>query len=96
MLLDIIVVERLLLICLVRLNKVEIYVKRGNTALKEVVHLLLAILENIVLTKEQFFQLDLVSQAIIAQGELKQVFQEEEGVIYVQLDVIAQVVLALL
>ena len=94
MLLDIIVVERLLLICLVRLKKVEIYVQRGNTALKEVVHQLLAILENIARTREQFFQLDLVSQAIIAQGELKLVFQEEEGVIFAQSDVFAQVDLA--
>ena len=96
MLLDIIVVERLLLTCLVRLKKVEIYVQRANIALKEVVHLLLAILENIALTKVRFFQLDLVSQAIIAQGELKLVFQEEEGVIFAQLDVFAQVDLALL
>lgn len=96
MLLDIIVVERLLLICLVSLKKVEIYVKRGNTVLKKVVHRLLAILENIALMKEQFSQLDLVSQAIIVQGEHKLVFQGEKEVIFVQLDVFVQVDLALL
>ena len=82
--LGIIAQEKLQLICHVHQLKVEIYVRKVFTALKEVVHQFHAMLENIAQTREPFYQLELVSQDIIVQVDHLQVFQQDQGVIYAQ------------
>ena len=78
-----IALEKLQLTCHVHQLKAVTYARKAFIALKEVVRQSHAMPENIVLMKERFYQLELVSQDITAQVDQLQVFQQDQEVIFV-------------